>query len=330
MISSKQKERHSAHPVRVSATRWVRGLGSRLLPDKVKHVLKTGPPGKALDQIRRMRAKIVTLGLSRDRVFEQSAEDKPASAAMSVIVPIHDAPLVTQRCLASLERYASEADIVLVDDGSKLASTVNLIRQYSERNGWKVVSNTVATGHSAACWAGALLANRPYLCLLNSDTVITPWCWRPIQEAFQLHPTIGVAGPSTSRSSNRQTRAVAGDCRFEWNDSQICSYAERLRHGPLFSSLIDLPWAAGFAFFIRLGLWKQLSGFDRNLPDYANELELCKRVRECGYRIVWVRRSYIHHLAGQSYGELMNQDEIRRRKLAGAQYVLEKHNASAG
>jgi GT2 family glycosyltransferase len=280
--------------------------------------------------MRRMRAKIVTRGLSRDRVFEQSAADKLASAAMSIIVPIHDAPMVTRRCLASLERYAAEADIVLVDDGSKLPETVATIGEYSHRNGWKVISKGAATGHSAACWTGTKLASRPYLCLLNSDTVITPWCWRPILKAFQMNPTIGVVGPYTSRSSNRQTLAVAQDCRFEWNDSQICSYAERLRHARLFSSTKDLPWAAGFAFFIRLNLWQELGGFDQSLADYGNELDLCKRIRNCGYRIVCARRSYIHHFAAQSYGQLMNQDEVHKRKLAGIQYVLQKHKASAG
>jgi len=307
-----------------------RRLASRILPRWVKRTLKTSSASAALDHVRRIRARIVTRSLSRDRVFEQPGEDKLASAAMSIIVPIHDAPLVTQRCLASLERYAAEADVVLVDDGSRLPETIDIIGEYSRRNEWKVIANTAPTGHSAACWVGTQLATRPYLCLLNSDTVITPWCWRPIQRAFETDPTVGVAGPCTSRSSNRQTLAVAQDCRFEWNDSQICAFAERLRHPQLFSPLSDLPWAAGFAFFIRLSLWQQLGGFDRTLADYANELELCKRVRNCGYRIVCARRSYIHHFAAQSYGQLITKEEIQRRKLAGFQYVLQKHKANAG
>jgi len=308
-----------------SIARSSRSLGARFVPLWVKRALKEGPANAALNQIRSVRAKVVTRGLSRDRIFEQSTGDKRASAAMSIVVPIYDAPIVTQRCLASLERYAEEAEIVLVNDGSKLPETVAIIEQYSQRNGWRVISNVEPTGHSDASWAGAEKANRPYLCLLNSDTVVTPWCWRPIQEAFELDPKIGVAGPCTSRSSNRQTLAVARDCRFEWNDSQICSYAERLQHATLSSPLIDLPWAAGFAFFIRLSLWRELRGFDKSLADYANELELCKRVTASGYRIVCVRRSYIHHLAGQSYGQLMTQNEIDQQKLLGCEYVRNKY-----
>ena len=305
-------------------------LKSRILPNWLKKTLRSSGAAVVLDRLRLTRARIVTHGLSRDRVFEQSAEDKLASAAMSIIVPIRDAPLVTHRCLASLERYASEADIILVDDGSKLPATLATIKEYSERNEWKVISNQTSTGHSAACEAGAKLASQPYLCLLNSDTVITPWCWLPILEAFETDPMVGVAGPRTSRSTNRQTLAVAHDCRFEWNDSQICSYADRLRRASMLSPFIDLPWAAGFAFFIRLTLWQQLGGFDRNLADYGNELDLCKRVSKRGYRIVCARRSYIHHLAAQSYGQLMSEDEIQKRKSVGVQYVRQKHKVSNG
>ena len=65
--------------------------------------------------------------------------------------------------------------------------------------------------------------------------------------------------------------------------------------------LADLDWASGFAFFDKTQRLKHFGGFDRNLPDYGNELELCKRVAAKGYRRVWVRNAYIHHLGGQSY-----------------------------
>jgi len=294
----------------------------------MRKALKAGSIG-VIGIIRRMRARIVTRTLPQHRSFQQTSEDRSAAAKMSIVVPVHDAPQVTRRCFASLEQFAPEAEIIVVNDGSRLAGTIALIQDYACRNDWKVVSNSEATGHSAACKVGAELATRRYLCLLNSDTVVTPWCWHAIQEAFESDPNIGVAGPCTSRSSNRQTLPVAFDCRFDWTDGQICAFAERLTRISLQSSLVDIPWAAGFALFVRLPLWHELNGFDQNLADYGNELEFCKRIAALGYRIVWARRAYIHHLAGQSYGQFITQDEIHERKLAGAQYVRSKHSAKA-
>lgn len=305
--------------------RSARRLASRFLPDGVKKAIKSGPAGNVVRAVHRINAQITTRGLSPQHIFEQPVEHAQAASAMSVVVPIHDAPQVTERCLLNLERFASQAEIILVNDASRMPSTREIIREFSTRNGWRVVSNTQATGHSRASAAGAQLASRPYLCLLNSDTVVTPWCWLPVLEAFESDARVGVAGPSTSRSGTRQALRVARDCRFEWNDNQICGYADRLRKSALLRPVIDLPWIGGFALFIRRTLWQELGGFNQNLSDYGNEIELCKRVAQSGCRAVWCRRAYIHHFAAQSYKQVLPQHEIERRRMAGAQYARQVH-----
>jgi GT2 family glycosyltransferase len=284
-------------------------LATRYLADRVQAAL----PRVVMDAVRQTRARVLSRSLPRDAVFEQPSEQKRASASMSIVVAIHDAPLVTLRCLASLERYAPHSEIILVDDGSRLAQTTEGVRQFSNRNGWQAICNQTPLGHSAACAAGARLASRPYLCLLNSDTVVTPWCWRPLEEVFESSPAIGIAGPSTSFAGNDQTLEVARCCRFYWNDAQIFAFAERLTAAPPQPVLLDLPWVSGFAFFLRRALWQDLGGFDPGLPDYGNEIDLCRRAAIKGLRTVWVRSAYIHHLAKQSYGGTIGEDGISAR-----------------
>src|SRR5262249_43958596 len=176
----------------------------------------------------------------------------------------------------------------------------------------------------AACVAGVELATRPYLCFLNSDTVVTPWCWRPILDAFEADPDIGIAGPSTSTSGNIQTLEAAAPCRFHWNDSQICAFAEKLSADSSQPLIQDLPWISGFALFIRRTVWEALGGFDRNLPDYGNEIELCGRALSRGYRTVWVRKSYIHHLGRQTYSSEVGDRGIDARIAEAYQYIRRK------
>jgi hypothetical protein len=214
--------------------------------------------------------------------LKQSPEDSLASASMSIIVPVHDAPKVTGRCLVSLQKYAPQSQIILVDDGSSLSETKGILEQYSDRNGWKVVRHEKPLGHSAACATGAGLATRPYLCLLNSDTVVTPSCWTLAKEVFEQDPKIGVAGPSTSHSGNLQTLPEASALRPYLNNNQISHFAKRLAAESSTPQLVDMEWVSGFAFFIRRDLWEQLGGFDRKLADYGNEVELCKRVSAKG------------------------------------------------
>jgi GT2 family glycosyltransferase len=281
-------------------------------------------PRPVTNGFRELKGRILTRNFHRHIEFEQSIEDVLASASVSVVVPVHDAPTVTRRCLASLEQYAPNAEVIVVNDGSSLAATRDMIEDFRSRNGWKIVNHEKPVGHSAACGAGAGLATRPYLCLLNSDTVVTPWCWRLAKQVFDDDQDIAVAGPSTSNSGNTQTLPLAAELRSYWNNSQICDFAKCLfgeSEGPI---VADLPWASGFAFFIRRSLWERLGGFDRNLPDYGNEVELCKRVAEKGYRTVWIRNAYIHHLGQQSYKETIGRGGILARIRAAQIYTKQK------
>ncbi len=262
--------------------------------------------------------------LSRHTEHHQSPEDAAASAFMSVIVPVHDAPRTTCRCLASLQRYAPQSEVILVDDGSRLAETSAIIQHFSARNGWNVIHHLKPVGHSLACGAGARVATRPCLCLLNSDTVVTPWCWRMVQEVFEADLQVGAAGPSTSFSGNAQALPDANAFSSYLNDNQICAFAKRLLAVCPRPTTVDLPWVSGFAFFIRRQVWEQLGGFDKRLPDYGNEVELCRRLAEGGFRVVWVRSAYIHHFGQQSYMSVLGAGGIRERVRAAGLYLGRK------
>jgi len=294
----------------------------------IPRFLRWAVPQGIVAGLRELKARALTHGtvwdFPRGVTFEPGPEDVLASKFMSIVVPIHDAPAVTRRCLASLERYAPYSEIILVNDGSKLRETVEVIDSFSIRTGWKVISHKAPLGHSAACGAGANMATRPYLCLLNSDTVVTPGCWRLIKEVFDCDPEIGVAGPSSSNAGTEQTLPLACALCFYWDDGQICAFANQLLSHPPQPIVTDLPWVSGFAFFIRRSLWSRLNGFDPNLPDYGNEIELCKRSIREGYRNVWISNAYIHHLGGQSYLPTIGEDGTIERIRNAETYIGER------
>ena len=93
---------------------------------------------------RLLRAWLLSLDLRFPGPFFLSKEEQAASAALSVVVPVHDAPEVTRRCLASLERFGGEAEVILVDDGSTLERTHRMLDEFCARNNWKLVRHQTA------------------------------------------------------------------------------------------------------------------------------------------------------------------------------------------
>jgi hypothetical protein len=299
-------------------------LSRQRIPDFLKRTL----PCSIISGLRGLKGRILTRDFPRDVEFVQSREEAQASASISIVVAVHDAPRVSRRCFASLEKYASQSEVIIVDDASKLDETLDLIREFSERNSWSVIRHETPLGHSAACRIGASMATRPYLCLLNSDTVATPWCWQRVKEVFDDDKRVAVAGPSTSQGGTSQTLALAAELRSHWNDNQICVFAKRLLNECPEPVVMDLPWISGFAFFIRANLWEEFGGFDEKLADYGNEVELCSRIAQKGYRNVWVRTSYIHHFGGESYREQIGNEGILLRIRAAESYIRKKTRSS--
>lgn len=282
--------------------------------------LKSFIPKSIKELYRFVLRKKISIGLSKNGSFIQPEQEAQACSSMSIIVPIADAPEHLLRCLRSLEMYAANAEIILIDDNSKLEETLDVIKTFYHRNNWKHVRHESSLGHSRSCEHGISLATRPYICLLNSDTVVTPWSWSAINEAFESYPKIAVVGPSTSWAATKQLVSDAKYCRHYWNDSQIFSFAEKYIEKHNESPLVDLKEISGFAYFIRREAWDCLGGFDKNLPDYGNESELNIRLIKSGWRLVWTPKSYIHHFGRSSYktSRRLKQDFVNS-------YIKDKH-----
>lgn len=273
---------------------------------------------------RSLRAWLLSFTLRGHGPLLLPDQERKASAWISVVVAVHDAPEVTRRCLRSLEVFGGEAEIIVVDDGSKLERTQRVLAEASSRNNWKLLRHDTALGHSRASEAGVAVSTRPYVCLLNSDTVVTPRSWHGIVRAFEQAPSIGVVGPSTSYAHGPQIVSRALHCRHYWSNDQIWCFAEKYVAKHQQELIVDLPMVGGFAFFVRRTAWDLLSGFDKNLPDYGNETEFCQRVTQAGLQIVWTRASYIHHLGSASYGRTFGLSEIQRRCLDAKAYIQRK------
>jgi O-antigen biosynthesis protein len=270
---------------------------------------------------RAARARTLSIGLRAGGVYSLTDAERRASEEISVVVAVHEGLEVASRCLNSLRLFGGGAEVVVVDDGSKQNEVRRLLDDHCSRNQWKLVRHEAALGHSRASEAGMLVATKPYACLLNSDTVITPCSWLGIVRAFTIDPKIAVSGPSTSHAFGPQCLRQALHCRHYWNDEQVWCFAERYVARNQQESVVDLPMVGGFAFFVRRTVWNEMNGFDKNLPDYGNETEFCRRVIKAGLRVVWSRASYIHHLGSESYGRTLGAAEIRKRCLDSRAYI---------
>ncbi|MDO8529729.1 MAG: galactosyltransferase-related protein, partial [bacterium] len=69
-------------------------------------------------------------------------------------------------------------------------------------------------------------------------------------------------------------------------------------------------------------IFQEINGFDENFFMYFEDVDLCKRVREKGYKIIYLPEFIVKHLSGKS---LKNKREQKRYFYSSQDYYFEKH-----
>lgn len=142
-----------------------------------------------------------------------------------------------------------------------------------------------------------------YAVILNSDVEVAPGWLQPIIELMELDRNIAAVQPKILSISDRTRFEYAGACGG-WMDTlgyPFCRgriFAETETDQGQYDEVADIFWASGAAFVIRKELYKNFGGFDGDFFAHSEEIDLCRRLKKAGFRIVVQPRSVVYHLGG--------------------------------
>jgi GT2 family glycosyltransferase len=220
----------------------------------------------------------------------------------SVVVPIHNAPVELEACLASLHRtIPSGTEVILIDDASDDPRVQPLIRHWlgPAAPGWRLELQVDNQGFVATANRGMELACGDVV-LLNSDTVLTPGWLEGMRRCLESDPRIATATPWTN---NGEIASLPRFCVSNPVPERADDVARVIaRSGP--PEYPELPTAVGFCMAIRRTAIEQLGGFDqaRFGLGYGEENDFSMRARQAGWRNVLCDDVYVVHLGGRSFG----------------------------
>ena len=145
--------------------------------------------------------------------------------------------------------------------------------------------------------------------ILNSDAFPAPDAIRRLHDTLEADPGIGMAGSYIHGSDGVPHNACF---RFP---SVAAEFENALRLGVvsrlLNRSIVALPvpeettevdWVSGASMILRLEVLDQIGLFDETFFLYFEETDLCRRAREAGWRIAYVRESSVEHIGSVSTG----------------------------
>jgi GT2 family glycosyltransferase len=74
-----------------------------------------------------------------------------------------------------------------------------------------------------------------------------------------------------------------------------------------YNDVIEIFWASGACLFIRNEVYKTLNGLDESFFAHMEEIDLCWRAKNLGYKIKYVGKSEVFHLGGATLSSLNPQ-----------------------
>lgn len=254
---------------------------------------------------------------------------------LSVVIVNWNVGELLVEALRSLESGLGDlrAEVIVVDNGS-VDGSVGLVRR--EFPYVKTIANRENIGFARANNLAIKQSKGRYVLLLNPDTVVFRDTLRKLVEFMDSTRDAGIAGC-------RQIYANG-----EWQST--CHRMITLKHEALiafglsiFPQLVDygdLPmratepfrvdWVGGACLVIRRDLVERVGLLDENLFMYAEDADLCQRVRSLGYSVYYLPDVSIIHHRGQSVSRstelpISSDHSVLLQQFIGRRYVIKKH-----
>ena len=144
-----------------------------------------------------------------------------------------------------------------------------------------------------------------YLLLLNSDVEVTENWLEPLINMMDANPLIAACQPKIMQLDQREKFEYAGASGgfidrlgFPFCRGRIIN--EQEVDSGQYDDPISVFWARGAAVMVRGSLWHEFGGFDADFWAHMEEIDLCWRMKNRGYKIAICPTSKVFHLGGGS------------------------------
>lgn len=190
------------------------------------------------------------------------------------------------------------ADVYIADNASTDASL-----KYVKENfpSVKIVRNKGNYGYAGGYNAALKKIDADVFGLVNSDIEVTADYLKPIYEAFSDDGNLAAAQPKILAYRNKASFEYAGACGgfldffgYPFCRGRIFNTVEADKGQ--YDSEMPIFWASGACFFIRKSVFDAYNGFDADYFSHQEEIDLCWRIQNGGYRIKAIPRSVVYHV----------------------------------
>lgn len=212
--------------------------------------------------------------------------------------------------LPSVVRYSQSASIYVADNASTDDSVAFLKENYPTIN---LIQNSENGGFALGYNQALKDLKEDYFVLLNSDVEVTENWIEPVIEKMEQSENIVIAQPKIKAYLQKDTFEYAGAAGgfIDYLGYPFCRgriFSELEKDQGQYDNDCEIFWATGACMFIKNEVFKHLGGFDANYFAHMEEIDLCWRAKNQGYKVFYIGSSTVFHLGG---GTMQNSNPFK-------------------
>jgi len=250
----------------------------------------------------------------------------PCLFDISVIIVSFNTRDVLRESLQSVEREKGDLrlEIFVVDNNSHDGSVEMVEAEFPYV---RVIRSQVNLGFGAANNVALELAQGRYLVLLNSDAFLCPNSLQLSVQHMDEHRDVGLAGGRlvgrdlSLQPSARMFPGILSDflvltgLAHKYPKSKFFGSFDRTWADPMQPAEVD--WVPGAFSIIQAEALQKVGFFDPEFFLYSEEVDLCRRIQDAGFKIMYWPDILVIHIGGES----SRQIKTLEMSSAGAQLV---------
>jgi GT2 family glycosyltransferase len=226
---------------------------------------------------------------------------------VSIIIPTRDNTAFLRRCVESLERLTTyrNYELLIIDNNSRDPETL----EYLDSMPHRVIPFREAFNYSKINNFAASHAAGEYVLLLNDDTEVIDGSWLEAMLEHAQRPEVGVVGARLLYPDGRiQHAGVVVGVGSPWEPG-VAMHAYHFYssdspgHAGTLMAATNYSAVTAACMLVRKSLFEQVGGLqEEDLPIQFNDVDLCLKIRERGYYVVYTPYAELYHHESVSRG----------------------------
>jgi len=205
-----------------------------------------------------------------------------------------------EKFLPNLVKHSQEATVFVADNAST-DDSVDFVKNNFPTV--KIIVNASNGGYAKGYNDALNQIDAEYFVLINSDIEVTEGWLSPIIDLMDSDKKIAACQPKLLDYNKRNTFEYAGA-----SGGFIDNLGYPFCRGRIFDDLeldkgqyndaVEVFWATGACLFVRAEHFNEIGGLDEDFFAHQEEIDLCWRLKNKGYKIMVQPKSIVFHVGG--------------------------------